>query len=59
MFNKRNEMATLVKEMVELLNEYNLSEIEYEKAKVRQLDAIIATNSFNIETSLLFGKSEK
>lgn len=35
------------------------AEIEYEKAKVRQLDAIIATNSFNIETSLLFGKSEK
>ena len=35
MFNKRNEMATLVKEMVELLNEYNLSEIEYEKGDSR------------------------
>lgn len=35
MFNKRNEMATLVKEMVELLNKYNLSEIEYEKGDSR------------------------
>ena len=37
-------------------NEKNKADIEYEKAKVRQLDAIIAVNSFNIETNLLFEK---
>ncbi len=37
MFNKHNEMSSLVETMVELLNKYNLSEIEYEKgdSKVR------------------------
>ena len=37
-------------------SEKQRADIEYEKAKVRQLDAIIAINSFNIETSLLFEK---
>lgn len=35
-------------------SEKQRADIEYEKARVRQLDAIIGINSFNIETRLLF-----